>query len=104
VVTDGAATAVELATVGLGVVVTVGPGVVTVGPAVVTVGPAAVLVTVPGVVELRLGAILEIALLTELPHPAAMPPAARIATERKRILISRRMIILPQSIRNRRWS
>jgi hypothetical protein len=85
-------------------VVTVGPAVVTVGPAVVTVGPAAVLVMVPGVVELRLGEILAIALLTELVHPAAIHPAARIATERKRILISRRMPILPRSIRNRRSS
>jgi hypothetical protein len=87
----------EPAAVGVGVVVTV-------GPAVVTVGPAVVLVMVLGVVELRLGEILAIALLTELVHPAAIHPAARIATERKRILISRRMPILPRSIRNRRWS
>jgi hypothetical protein len=89
----------EPAAVGVGVGVVV---VVTVGPAVVTVGPAAVLVMVPGVVELRLGEILAIALLTELVHPAAIHPAARIATERKKILISRRMAILPRSIRNRR--
>jgi hypothetical protein len=90
--------------VGVTVVVTVG---VTIGVAVVTVGVgvvAAVLVMVPGVVAVRLAEILAIALLTELVHPAAMHPAARIATERKRILISRRMPIPPRSIRNRRWS
>jgi hypothetical protein len=88
------------------VVVTVGVGVgVTV---VVTVGVTVGVGMVAGVVELRVGEIvgeiLAIALLTELVHPAAIHPAARIATERKRILISRRMPLPPRSIRNRRWS
>ncbi len=44
---------------------------------------------------LRLGAMLAIALFTELPHPATMHPATRMAAESRRPLISRRMLILP---------
>jgi len=65
--------------------------VVAVGLGVVAVGVAVVLAMAPGVLALLLGVILAIALLTVLPHPAAMHPAARIAAERKRILVSRRM-------------
>jgi hypothetical protein len=61
------------------------------GLGVVVLGLRVELVMAPGAVALRLGVILAIALLTEPPHPAAMLPAARIATERKRILLNRRM-------------
>jgi len=102
-VTDGAATADEVVTLGLEVV-TLGLGVVALGLGlglvwlglglgleVVTLGLAVMLVMAPGVLALRLGAMLAIALLTVPPHPAAMHPAARIAAERRRILVSRRM-------------
>jgi hypothetical protein len=44
---------------------------------------------------LRVGAMLATALLTELPHPATMHPAIRIAAESRRPLVNRRMLILP---------
>jgi hypothetical protein len=44
---------------------------------------------------LRLGDKLEIALWTLLPHPAARHPAARMAAERRRLLLNRRIPILP---------
>jgi len=44
---------------------------------------------------LRVGAMLATALFTELPHPATMHPAIRIAAESRRPLVNRRMLILP---------
>jgi hypothetical protein len=82
----GVGVAVEV-TVDVMVVVGVAVGVgVTVG---VTVGVG---VTVD--VAVRLGRFL-IALCTELPHPAARHPAARMATGRARAFAEHRMSILP---------
>jgi hypothetical protein len=61
-----------------------------------TLGLGDELVLCPGeALALRVGEMLAIALFTELPHPATMHPAIRIAAESRRPLVNRRMLILP---------
>jgi hypothetical protein len=61
-----------------------------------TLGLGDELVLCPGeALALREAEMLAIALFTELPHPATMHPAIRIAAESRRPLVNRRMLILP---------
>jgi hypothetical protein len=94
VVTGGLAVAVVVVvtvTLGLGAVVAVGLVAVGLGEVVLEDVVAVAL----EVVELRLGAKLEIALLTVPPHPAARHPAARMAAERRMLLLNRRIPVPP---------
>jgi hypothetical protein len=79
------------------VTVTLGPGdVMTLGLGeVVAVALEDAVAVAPEVVVLRLGDKLETALWTAPPHPAARHPAARMAAERRRLLLNRRIPILP---------
>jgi hypothetical protein len=85
---EGAAVAVAV-TVAV-VVVAEGARVVAGGAAVVA-GGAAVAV---GAAVAALLVTLPIALLTELPHPAARHPAARIATRMRKALLVHRMLAI----------
>jgi hypothetical protein len=80
------AVAVVTVTLGLGDVMALGLGdVVALGLGEVVLEGVVVFVV------LRVGDKLEIALWTLLPHPAARHPTARIAAERGRLLLNRRM-------------
>jgi hypothetical protein len=91
VVTGGLAVAVVVVTVTLGLGAVVAVGLVAAGLGEVVLED----VVAVALEALRLGAKLEIALLTVPPHPAARHPAARMAAERRMLLLNRRIPVLP---------
>ena len=74
-----------------GAAVVAGGAAVVAGGAAVVAGGAAVVV---GAAVAALLVALPIALLTELPHPAARHPAASIATRRRKALLVHRMLAM----------
>jgi hypothetical protein len=92
---EGAAVAVAVTVavvvVAEGARVVAGGAAVVAGGAAVVAGGAAVAV---GAAVAALLVTLPIALLTELPHPAARHPAARIATRMRKALLVHRMLAI----------
>ena len=87
---DGAAVAVAVT---VAVAVVAGGAVVAVGAVGVGVGVAVAAPGAAGLVAVLL-VTLPIALLTELPHPAARHPAARIVISRRKALLVHRMFAM----------